>query len=173
MNPSMNPFDQEILERLAADAGTLMLANGQRLATAESCTGGWVAQCLTTIAGSSEWFERGFVTYSNEAKQEMLGVSDDLLGRHGAVSEAVAIAMATGALRNSRADWALAITGIAGPSGGSPDKPVGTVCFSWAGPEGQVAAQTCRFRGDRGAIRAQSVAHALAGLLARAQQLTA
>jgi nicotinamide-nucleotide amidase len=173
MTASMNPFDQETLERLAADVGTLMLANGQRLATAESCTGGWAAQCLTAIAGSSEWFERGFVTYSNEAKQEMLGVSDDLFGRHGAVSEAVAAAMAAGALRNSRADWALAITGIAGPSGGSPDKPVGTVCFSWAGPEGQVAVQTCHFQGDRQAIRAQSVARALAGLLARAQQLTA
>jgi nicotinamide-nucleotide amidase len=168
----MNQINQETLERLAADVGTLMLANGQRLATAESCTGGWVAQCLTAIAGSSDWFERGFVTYSNEAKQEMLGVPGEVLDRHGAVSESVAAVMAAGALRNSRADWALAITGIAGPSGGSPDKPVGTVCFGWAG-EGQVTVETRRFHGDRQAVRAQSAAHALAGLLARARQLTA
>jgi nicotinamide-nucleotide amidase len=166
-------IDQGTLEKLAADVGALMLANGQRLATAESCTGGWVAQCLTAIAGSSDWFERGFVTYSNEAKQEMLGVPGDVLDRHGAVSEAVAAAMAAGTLQNSRADWALAITGIAGPSGGSPDKPVGTVCFGWAGAEGHSSVQTCHFPGDRQAVRAQSVAHALAGLLVRARQLTA
>lgn len=110
-------MNQLALESLAAQVGSLLIANGQKLATAESCTGGWVAQCLTAIAGSSDWFERGFVTYSNDAKQEMLGVSAEILATHGAVSEATAAAMATGALRHSHADWALAITGIAGPTG--------------------------------------------------------
>lgn len=161
------------LEALAAKVGALLLANGQSLTTAESCTGGWVAQCLTAIAGSSEWFERGFVSYSNAAKQEMLGVSRATLANHGAVSEATCAAMATGALRHSRADWALAISGIAGPGGGSPDKPVGTVCFAWAGPDGRLDVETCRFAGSREAVRARSVAHALDGLLRRAGSLTA
>ena len=104
--------DQQSLETLAAQLGPLLLGDRQRLVTAESCTGGWVAQCLTAIAGSSEWFDRGFVTYSNEAKQEMLGVSADTLAEHGAVSQPVALAMAEGALRNSRADWAVAVTGM-------------------------------------------------------------
>jgi nicotinamide-nucleotide amidase len=166
-------YNQNSLEALAAEVGVLLLANGQRLATAESCTGGWVAQCLTAIAGSSDWFERGFVTYSNEAKQEMLGVERDTLTTHGAVSEATAAAMATGALRHSHADWALSITGIAGPSGGSPDKPVGTVCFGWAGAAGQLDARTCHFAGSREEVRAQSVTYALTGLLERAARLTA
>jgi len=106
------------LDALAVKVGALLTINGQKLATAESCTGGWVAQCLTSIAGSSDWFERGFVTYSNEAKLEMLGVDADTLLAHGAVSEATAAAMATGALRHSHADWALAVTGVAGPRGG-------------------------------------------------------
>ena len=165
----MSDIDQESLELLAERVGALLRSNGQRLATAESCTGGWVAQCLTAIAGSSEWFERGFVTYSNEAKQEMLGVSADTLNIHGAVSEATALAMAVGALKQSHADWALAITGIAGPSGGLPGKPVGTVCFSWAGPDGQLSTETRHFNGNRAEIRAQSVARALNGLLERAQ----
>lgn len=156
------------LEALAAQVGELLKANGQQLATAESCTGGWIAQCLTAIAGSSEWFERGFVTYSNEAKADMLGVAADTLVAHGAVSEATAAAMAAGALRHSRADWALAVTGIAGPGGGSPDKPVGTVCFGWAASDGRVDTQTVHFPGDRAQVRAQSVAHALGGLLERA-----
>ena len=113
-----------------ARLGTLLSNEQLKLVTAESCTGGWVAQSLTAIAGSSAWFDRGFVTYSNEAKQEMLGVPADTLAEHGAVSQPVAVAMAEGALRNSRADWAVAITGIAGPTGGSPQKPVGTVCFA-------------------------------------------
>ena len=161
------------LEALAAQVGELLRTNGQRLTTAESCTGGWIAQCLTAIAGSSEWFERGFVTYSNDAKVEMLGVEADTLLAHGAVSEATAAAMAAGALRHSRADWALAVTGIAGPGGGSKDKPVGTVCFGWAAVDGRVDAQTVRFAGDREQVRAQSVAHALAGLLERAVQCSA
>ena len=156
------------LEALAAKVGALLLANGQQLATAESCTGGWVAQCLTSIAGSSGWFERGFVTYSDQAKREMLGVGSDTLAAHGAVSEATAAAMAGGALRHSHADWALAVTGVAGPSGGSAGKPVGTVCFAWAGPDARVDTETRHFQGDREAVRAQSVAHALSGLLERA-----
>lgn len=165
--------DQKSLELLAVRVGVMLLGNGQRLAVAESCTGGWVAQCLTAIAGSSEWFERGFVTYSNEAKQEMLGVSSSLLDEQGAVSQPTAVAMATGALRHSHADWALAITGIAGPAGGSPEKPVGTVCFAWAGTDGQLATETCHFAGNREEVRAQSVARALAGLLELASCLGA
>lgn len=164
----MNPCDQRSLEAVAAEVGNLLLGNGQRLATAESCTGGWVAQCLTAIAGSSGWFDRGFISYSNEAKIEMLGVDARLLAAHGAVSEATAAAMALGSLQHSRADWALAITGIAGPAGGSPGRPVGTVCFAWAGPDGQVNTETRRFAGCREAVRAQSVGHALAGVLQRA-----
>ena len=164
---------QQDLEILASQVGSLLLANGQRLATAESCTGGWVAQCLTAIAGSSNWFERGFVTYSNEAKQEMLGIDAQTLLTHGAVSETTAGAMASGALRHSRADWALSITGIAGPSGGSADKPVGMVCFGWAGPDSLTEVETRIFSGNREAVRSPSVAHALGGLLKRASALTA
>ena len=166
-------MSQEALELLAAQVGELLRTNGQRLATAESCTGGWIAQCLTAIAGSSDWFERGFVTYSNEAKREMLGVEADTLVAHGAVSEATAAAMAAGALRHSHADWALAVTGIAGPGGGSPDKPVGTVCFGWACSDGRVETQTVHFAGDRELVRAQTVAHALEGLLERASHCAA
>ncbi|MBL8413808.1 MAG: CinA family protein [Propionivibrio sp.] len=166
-------MNQQTLETFAAQVGALLLANGQKLATAESCTGGWVGQCLTAVAGSSDWFERGFVTYSNVAKHEMLGVDNETLLAHGAVSEATAAAMAAGALRHSHADWALAITGVAGPGGGSPDKPVGTVCFAWAGAEGQLDSQTCHFKGAREEVRAQSVAHALNGLLERATHLSA
>lgn len=155
------------LETLAERLGTSLLARGEWLTAAESCTGGWLAQSVTAIAGSSGWFERGFVTYSNAAKVDMLGVPETTLERHGAVSEATARAMAQGALLHSRADWAVAITGIAGPGGGSPEKPVGTVCFAWAGKDGGCEAQTCRFAGERGAVRAQAVEHALRGLLAR------
>ena len=169
----MSANDQAALEALAAEVGTQLRANGQTLACAESCTGGWVAQCITAIAGSSAWFERGFVTYSNAAKQEMLGVEAATLAAHGAVSEATAAAMAAGALRHSHADWALAITGIAGPDGGTPDKPVGTVCFGWAGRDAGVDTTTCHFTGDREAIRRQSVAFALNGLLTRAATLSA
>ena len=165
--------DQAALEALAAEVGALLLANGQKLATAESCTGGWVAQCLTAIAGSSDWFERGFVTYSNDAKQEMLGVARETLDRHGAVSVATAQAMAQGALRRSRADWSVAITGIAGPTGGSPDKPVGTVCFGWAGPDGFTTTELCHLAGSRAEVRAQSVAYSLHGVLQHAAILRA
>ena len=153
------------LEWLAERLGGVLSGRREWLACAESCTGGWVAQSITAIAGSSAWFDRGFVTYSNAAKVEMLGVSEATLARHGAVSEAVARAMAQGALAHSRADWTLAITGIAGPGGGSPEKPVGTVCFAWAGREAGCLAQTRVFSGERAAVREQSVRHALAGLL--------
>lgn len=158
---------QAELEALAAEAGRRLLARGEWLATAESCTGGWVAQAVTAIAGSSAWFDRGFVTYANAAKEDLLGVPAATLERHGAVSEATARAMAQGAIARSRADWALAVSGIAGPSGGSPEKPVGTVCFAWAQKEGGCEAQTRHFAGDRQAVRAQSVRHALQGLLER------
>lgn len=152
---------------LSESLGARLLERGEWLATAESCTGGWVAQSITAVAGSSAWFDRGFVTYSNAAKQDMLGVPEATLRRHGAVSEATARAMALGAIAHSRADWALAITGIAGPGGGSPEKPVGTVCFAWARRDGGCEAQTGCFAGDRAAVREQSVGHALRGLLAR------
>ena len=155
------------LQTLSESVGAQLLSRGEWLATAESCTGGWVAQSITAIAGSSAWFDRGFVTYSNAAKQEMLGVTEATLERHGAVSEATARAMAQGAIAHSRADWAIAITGIAGPGGGSLEKPVGTVSFAWAQRDGGCEAQTCVFAGDRAAVREQSVIHALRGLLAR------
>lgn len=158
-------MNQEVLENLAEDIGTCLLRRRERLVTAESCTGGWVAQCLTAIAGSSAWFDRGFVTYSNAAKTDMLSVSQTTLTRHGAVSEATARAMAQGALAHSPADWSLAITGIAGPSGGSPDKPVGTVCFAWAEREHGCTAETRFFEGDRRAVRQQSVHYALSRVL--------
>jgi nicotinamide-nucleotide amidase len=163
------------LETLAETLGQALFQRGEWLAAAESCTGGWLAQTVTAIAGSSAWFDRGFVTYSNEAKMEMLGVPETTLQRHGAVSEQTARAMAQGVLAHSRADWSVAITGIAGPSGGSPEKPVGTVCFAWANRDGGCEAQTCRFDGDRAAVREQSVRHALRGLKVRlaASPLTA
>jgi nicotinamide-nucleotide amidase len=163
----MSMADQSSLEVLAGRVGAALLADRLSLATAESCTGGWVSQCLTAIAGSSEWFERGFVTYSNAAKQEMLSVPEATLAAHGAVSQPVAVAMAEGALARSRADWALAITGVAGPAGGSAEKPVGTICLAWAARDGRTATETRHFSGDREAVRAQSVARALEGLLER------
>ena len=153
----MNELVQRIAERLAA--------RGALLATAESCTGGWAAQALTALAGSSNWFERGFVTYSNAAKEEMLGVRAETLARHGAVSEEAAREMALGALSRSRASVAFAITGIAGPSGGSAAKPVGTICLAWALKGGAPRSETRHFAGDREAVRRQAVERALAGVL--------
>jgi nicotinamide-nucleotide amidase len=149
---------------LARRVGERLAASGQTLATAESCTGGWVAQAITAIAGSSDWFDRGFVTYSNEAKQEMLGVHAETLEGHGAVSEETAREMAQGALARSKATVALAVTGIAGPGGGSPEKPVGMVCFAWVTRQA-ARAETKRFSGDRESVRRQSVIHALEGVL--------
>ncbi|OQA34529.1 MAG: Nicotinamide-nucleotide amidohydrolase PncC [Betaproteobacteria bacterium ADurb.Bin341] len=155
---------QSGLERLAEEVGARLKARGELLVTAESCTGGWVGQCLTAIAGSSTWYDGGFITYSNTAKTQFLGVPESTLRRHGAVSEATARAMAQGALARSSAGWSLAITGIAGPGGGSPRKPVGTVCFAWARQEGGCVAETCHFEGDREAVRLQAVGHALRGI---------
>lgn len=155
------------LENLAQELGTALLARGEYLTAAESCTGGWLAQSVTANAGSSAWFDRGFVTYSNAAKVDMLGVPEATLANHGAVSEPTARAMVQGALAHSHADWAVAITGVAGPTGGSREKPVGTVCFAWAWKDGGCEAQTCHFAGDRAAVREHSVRHALKGLLAR------
>ena len=136
------------------------------MATAESCTGGLIAGACTEVSGSSAWFERGFVTYSNAAKTELLGVPVELIAQHGAVSEPVARAMAAGALAHSPAQLAVAVTGVAGPTGGSADKPVGTVWFGWATPAGTFTEHQ-RFDGDRAAVRAATVRHALAGLLQR------
>ena len=150
---------------VAAELGRALVARGWRVATAESCTGGLVAGAITAIAGSSGWFDRGFVTYSNEAKHEMLGVSTELIDRYGAVSEPVAAAMAQGARSHSLAQCALAVTGVAGPGGGTAAKPVGMVCFGWA-VEGLVErVATFNFDGDRALVRARSVTAALRGLL--------
>ena len=150
----------------------LLLSDKRMLATAESCTGGLIAAACTDLAGSSDWFERGFVTYSNQAKTEMLGVDAQLIDTHGAVSEPVARAMAQGALQRSRAQVAVAVTGVAGPGGGSADKPVGTVWFAWALPWG-VSSEVQHFAGDRAAVRAATVAHALGRLIALLQDARA
>ena len=142
-----------------------LVQQGLMVATAESCTGGWVAQELTAVAGSSAWFERGFVTYSNAAKQEMLAVSGDTLAKFGAVSGAGVREMALGALKYSRAQLAVAISGVAGPGGGSAEKPVGTVCFAWVGQSGEVTSDCLHFEGDRQAVRQQAVVVAIQGLL--------
>jgi nicotinamide-nucleotide amidase len=154
------------LEQLALAVGEALQTHGLQLTCAESCTGGWVAQEITAIPGSSRWFERGFVTYSNAAKTELLDVPAALIKDQGAVSDAVARAMAAGALVHSRAQWAVAVTGVAGPTGGSVDKPVGTVWLAWATPHG-VQAEHHRFQGDRTAVRRATVERALAGLLQR------
>jgi nicotinamide-nucleotide amidase len=141
-----------------------LMANGWLMATAESCTGGMIAAACTDLAGSSQWFERGFVTYSNEAKHDMLGVPLKLIAAHGAVSEPVARAMAEGALARSRAHCSLAVTGVAVPTGGSADKPVGTVWFGW-GVAGGTHSEVRRFDGNRAAVRAATTRHALERLL--------
>ena len=139
-------------------------SRGERLATAESCTGGLIAAACTAVAGSSDWFERGFVTYTNAAKTELLGVDAALIAVHGAVSEPVALAMAAGALACSPAQWAVAVTGIAGPGGAVPGKPVGTVWLAW-GRAGAVQAECLHLPGDRAAVREATVHAALARLL--------
>lgn len=157
-----------LIAQLAEDVGTALLARRMWLATAESCTAGGVAYAVTQVAGSSQWFDRGFVTYSDAAKRQMLGVSAVDLRLHGAVSEPVARAMARGSLLASDAHIAVGITGIAGPGGGSADKPVGMVCFSWAlrrAGELRLRTETRRLRGDRAAVRTQAIVVALEGLL--------
>ncbi|NDA99829.1 MAG: CinA family protein, partial [Betaproteobacteria bacterium] len=156
-NPSDAAPASEVLCALVAEA---LLKKGFKLVTAESCTGGMIAAACTDLAGSSAWFERGFVTYSNDAKTELLGVEERVLRRAGAVCGPVAQAMAEGALAHSRAQVAVAVTGVAGPTGGSPAKPVGTVWFGFALP-GQVVTEKCHFEGDRAAVRQATVRHAL------------
>ena len=160
-NPSDAAPASEVLCALVAEA---LLKKGFKLVTAESCTGGMIAAACTDLAGSSAWFERGFVTYSNDAKTELLGVEERVLRRAGAVCGPVAQAMAEGALAHSHAQVAVAVTGVAGPTGGSPAKPVGTVWFGFALP-GQVVAEKCHFEGDRAAVRQATVQHALSRLL--------
>jgi len=158
--------DMDDLETLAKTLGQMLNAKSEMLAMAESCTGGMVAAAITSVAGSSAWFDRGFVTYSNQAKTQMLGVSKQTLEAYGAVSEQTAIEMAKGALQNSLATISGSITGIAGPAGGSEQKPVGTVCFAWAHQDGMVQSATQRFSGGRAKIRHQATAHMLNGLMA-------
>ena len=149
---------------LADQLGQLLKASSSTLATAESCTGGGIAEAVTRIAGSSGWFERGWVTYSNKAKAVELGVAPGVIREEGAVSEAVVRLMAEGARARAGVTWAVAVSGVAGPDGGSPDKPVGTVWLAWAGPQG-VVVEGCLFPGDRAAVRQQTVEMALSGLI--------
>jgi nicotinamide-nucleotide amidase len=165
----MKAGDRE-LSRLAARVGRHLLRGARRATTAESCTGGWIAKALTDVPGSSQWFGEGFVTYSNEAKTRSLGVPRSILAREGAVSAGTARAMARGALRRTGAQLAVAVTGIAGPDGAVPGKPVGTVWFCWAVKAGgrvRLAAERRQFRGNREAVRRRAVAVALRGMLRR------
>lgn len=155
------------LSDAAVELGLVLKARGMMLTMAESCTGGLVAEAITGVAGSSAWFDRGFVTYSNAAKTDMLGVPAQTIAQFGAVSEQTAAAMASGALQNSIAHIAGSITGIAGPDGGSAEKPVGTVCFAWAGMNLPVTTSTHYFHGDRRAIRQQAAIFMMAGLIER------
>jgi nicotinamide-nucleotide amidase len=154
-----------VLYELAERAGLALQQRGLMLATAESCTGGWIAEAITMVPGSSAWFERGFVTYTYISKREMLGVLETTLERHGAVSEPVVREMVAGALAASHAQVAVAVSGTAGPGGGTPEKPVGTVCLAW-GLKGETPrVETCHFQGEREAVRRGSVAHALEVLI--------
>lgn len=161
----MAVVNDSALLNLATELGAALKQKGWTLVLAESCTGGMAAQYVTAIPGSSGWFERGFVTYNNAAKVEMLGVPAQTMEQHGAVSEETARAMALGALKRSHAQFAASITGIAGPEGGTADKPVGTVCFAWLDDSGELVSETRRFSGDRDAVRRQSAYHALKCLL--------
>jgi nicotinamide-nucleotide amidase len=165
----------ERLERLSVQLGQALRAQHLTLATAESCTAGGIAYAVTMTAGSSQWFDRGFITYTNESKMQLLGVASAYLRDFGAVSEPVARAMALGALTQSAAQVTVAVTGIAGPDGGTAAKPVGTVCFAWAirrdpSQAAWVRTQSRSFEGDRAAVRTQSVVHALQTLVELLQQ---
>jgi nicotinamide-nucleotide amidase len=151
---------------LAERVGSALKQRGLMLTTAESCTGGWIAEAVTMVPGSSEWFERGFVTYTYISKREMLGVKEATLAQHGAVSQEVVREMVHGALARSHAQVAVAVSGVAGPSGGTPAKPVGTVCFAWGTKGSRPRSAARRYRGDREAVRRQAVEHALEGVLA-------
>jgi len=163
LNQELSALDGKALGAILTEISGLLLARGQMLATAESCTGGLIAAACTDLAGSSQWFERGFVTYSNAAKTELLGVDAALIGQHGAVSEPVARAMAEGAITRSHAQASVAVTGVAGPTGGSAEKPVGTVWLAWS-VDGRTHSALRHFPGDRAAVRAATVRHALARL---------
>jgi nicotinamide-nucleotide amidase len=160
------------MDILAAQVGGVLRAHGLMLATAESCTGGGVAHAITDVAGSSAWFERGFVTYSNLSKQQMLGVRETTLNQHGAVSELTVREMVAGALQHSSAQVALAVSGIAGPDGGTADKPVGLVWFAWGIKHGNTHAQRHQLGGNRAEVRAQAVHVALQGIINMLNQLT-
>lgn len=161
---------EDKLFELAREIGVLLAGRCERMVSAESCTGGWIAKVVTDVAGSSEWFERGLVTYSNEAKQAVLGVHAGTIAAHGAVSEATVLEMAAGALVATPADWAVAVSGVAGPGGGTSDKPVGLVWLAWARRDWPPSAERLQFTGDRWAIRVQAVEAALAGLLRRLRE---
>lgn len=163
MQQSQTEFHRTITH-LAYRLGQALKQVSQTVTAAESCTGGGIAEAITRIAGSSAWFERSWVTYSNKAKQQELKVPAAAFRPDGAVSESVVLAMAAGARAGANAQWAVAVSGIAGPDGGSPDKPVGTVWFAWEGPQG-ASTECCCFAGDREAVRQQTVIHALSGLL--------
>jgi nicotinamide-nucleotide amidase len=160
--------DLSLLEADVLALADALRARGWSIATAESCTGGLIAATCTSVAGSSDWFDRGFVTYSNASKSAMLGVAAELVAAHGAVSEPVALAMARGALERSPADLAVAVTGVAGPGGGSPEKPVGTVWMAIARRDGEATAWRLRLPGDRSSVRGETVRRALAALRERA-----
>jgi nicotinamide-nucleotide amidase len=157
-------LDQPLYD-LAAGVGRALKARGWMLVTAESCTGGWIGQCVTMVPGSSEWFERGFITYTNSAKMEMLGVRSATLHVHGAVSEQTVREMAHGALQRSHGQIAVAVSGVAGPGGGTPEKPVGMVCVGWLMRDGESRVTTLQLPGDRESVRRQSVIAALEGVL--------
>ncbi|WP_038051188.1 CinA family protein [Thioalkalivibrio sp. ALJ1] len=163
---TLREADAPSLSALVYDLGERLMARGQRLCTVESCTGGGIAQALTDIPGSSQWFECGWVAYSNAAKAHMLDVPPELIEAEGAVSEAVARAMVEGGLARSDADFALSVTGVAGPSGGTPEKPVGTVCFGWQARGQEARVHTLHFEGERHEVRLQAMLHALGELLA-------
>ena len=160
----MRTPDEELFQ-LAEQVGLLLKQRGWMLTTAESCTGGWLGQIITAVPGSSAWYDRGFITYSNTSKQEMLGVSSATLDTFGAVSEETVREMAHGALKHSRAQISVSLSGIAGPGGGTPRKPVGTVCIGWATSDINLTSTTCRLGGDREEIRSRAVASALRGLI--------
>jgi len=162
----MLDFEVE-LNRLLTPVAALLTERNWRMATAESCTGGWIAKCCTDVAGSSEWFDRAYVTYSYRAKEQMLGVNHDDLVKHGAVSDAVALQMAKGAKRHSKAAVIVSATGIAGPGGGMPGKPVGLVHFGWCIGDLPAVCDSAVFEGDRNSVRQQTVLYALQGILSR------
>ncbi len=155
------------MEQLIKNIGLYLLRRNEFLVTAESCTGGWIAKSLTDVSGSSQWFDRGFITYSNASKVEMLNVNASVIEKHGAVSEQVAVEMAAGALKNSHSTYSLSVTGIAGPSGGSVEKPVGMVCFGWGKKGEPIQAETRVFEGNRDEIRYKTVEYVLRGFCDR------